>query len=148
MTTSRRRPIRLLTPPAPRGVRLLHPDGSSTEVSVAYVGLDSEQGLHTWAVVEPIREGDSLHVDVMPGRTAMAFKRVPDRARRPVFHRTHEWFPDLPASEFLPVRDVCLKCTAERYRPPWGECLGGHPLADHYDGTGEAREVEGCLGPY
>lgn len=58
----------------PQGARLVHADGSSTPLELAYVGRDEEDGMHVWEAVTPLREGDALHVDVMPGRSSI---RIP-----------------------------------------------------------------------
>lgn len=50
--------------------------------------------------------------------------------------RGHDWFPDEEPREFIPVLNICLRCQQSRVVLPYGECLGGHPLAEHYDLTG------------
>lgn len=47
--------------------------------------------------------------------------------------RGHDWFPAASAREFIPVMNICLRCGENRYVMPWGQCLGGHPMAEHYD---------------
>lgn len=59
----------------------------------------------------------------------------------------HTWFPDLGQREFIPMHEVCLKCRASRVLLPWGQCLGGHPIHEHYDQDGELQDVPGCEGP-
>lgn len=59
--------------------------------------------------------------------------------------RDHKWFPDLGRQEFIPVQDVCLRCRAVRTHLPWGECLGGHPIQDHYE-SGDPMVAEPVLG--
>lgn len=63
--------------------------------------------------------------------------------------RDHDWFPNIERMEFLPVQDVCLRCNAKRTQLPWGECLGGHPIAEHYRGANPlvAEPAGACLGP-
>lgn len=59
----------------------------------------------------------------------------------------HDWFPDLEPSEFLPIGARCLECGASRMYLPYGQCLGGHPLAEHYDEHAEIVEHPTCPGP-
>ena len=59
----------------------------------------------------------------------------------------HDWFPDLGAREFIPMHEVCLKCRAERHLMPWGQCLGGHAIQEHYTQDGELRPLSYCSGP-
>lgn len=57
----------------------------------------------------------------------------------------HDWFPDWSTSEYLPRVDMCIRCRDTRVLLPWGECLGGHPIADHYEPSGEpAAPVPEC----
>lgn len=56
----------------------------------------------------------------------------------------HDWFPPPRSSEFLPVKSTCLRCRTTMTNLPHGECLGGHPLADHYDRDGERVPFVGC----
>lgn len=65
------------------------------------------------------------------------------------FRHKHDWFPDLnPPMEFIPTIDICLRswCKARRVNLPWGQCLGGHPIAEHYDAEGELIPHALCLG--
>ena len=62
--------------------------------------------------------------------------------------RDHDWFPNLVRSEFLPLQDICLRCGARRTQLPWGQCLGGHPMAEHYQHDPMVAEPIGaCAGP-
>lgn len=56
----------------------------------------------------------------------------------------HDWFPGVGPREFIPTSDICFRCKAKRTHLPWGQCLGGHPLADHYDMQGTLTKVPGC----
>lgn len=63
--------------------------------------------------------------------------------------RGHKWFPDEGRREFIPVRDVCLRCRGVRTLMPWGQCLGRHDIADHYrrgDGITPQATAD-CPGP-
>jgi hypothetical protein len=61
----------------------------------------------------------------------------------------HDWFPNLPASEFIASQSTCLRrrCKARQVLKPWGECLTGHPLADHYLDDGTCVPTATCAGP-
>lgn len=72
------------------------------------------------------------------GRTAMG---VSCRLRG-----EHDWFPNAQ-SEFLCLKDHCLRCHESRVRPPTGMCMNGHPMAGHYDADGNPRPVGWCLAP-
>lgn len=61
--------------------------------------------------------------------------------------RGHDWFPMLAAREFIPVSNVCLRCGEENVMLPWGQCLSGHPIAEHYDAAGQLVTLEECPGP-
>jgi hypothetical protein len=65
-----------------------------------------------------------------------------------LFSHHHKWFPDLN-SEFLPITQVCLKggCVKTQVILPWGDCLSGHPIAEHYDKQGRMVPIEKCGGP-
>lgn len=66
-----------MKPVAPQGVRLIHPDGTQTPLELEYDGIDSE-GLHRWLVVGvTLTDAFRVHVDVLPGRTAIAFPKRP-----------------------------------------------------------------------
>lgn len=69
------------------------------------------------------------------------------RAQRRCARRGHDWFPNLGPSEFIVQEDFCLRCAMHRVFLPTGQCLGGHPLADHYDNEGAPVPVAGCPGP-
>jgi hypothetical protein len=58
----------------------------------------------------------------------------------------HDWFPNRE-SEFLCLRDVCLRCTASRVRHPTGMCMYGHPMAWHFDAAGTQQPVGDCPSP-
>lgn len=64
----------------PRGVRILHPDGSETACGVDRAGEDTPDGLALWFVVPPggvqfdPGRGDRLAVEALPGRTALGFQ--------------------------------------------------------------------------
>lgn len=60
----------------------------------------------------------------------------------------HDWFLNHRQSEFIVLVDLCLRCREKRFTMPYGECLNGHPLADHWDPeTGAQRFVPTCAGP-
>lgn len=59
----------------------------------------------------------------------------------------HKWFPDLGEQEFIPTQDLCLRCRAERHALPWGECLAGHPIREHYSRDGDLVAHPWCEGP-
>lgn len=59
----------------------------------------------------------------------------------------HDWFPGDEPREFIPVPVVCLRCQRKKTVLPWGDCLTGHPIAEHYDKDGELIERAGCAGP-
>jgi hypothetical protein len=59
----------------------------------------------------------------------------------------HDWFPDIDAGEFLPQMAKCLRCGEETVILPWGQCLTGHPLAEHYNALGEEVPHWHCPGP-
>lgn len=56
------------------------------------------------------------------------FKRI--QAKR-CERRGHDWF-GRSVSEYVASTAICLRCGVFDYALPWGECLGGHPLAEHY----------------
>lgn len=56
----------------PKGVRIMHPDGSVTPCEPAYRGLD-EDGLHEWVVVTILHVGDRVYCAKLPGRTSLVF---------------------------------------------------------------------------
>lgn len=58
--------------PRPEGVRIVRQDGSVIPCELAWGGVDSE-GLAIWHIATPFnaRQGDTLQVDVMPGRTGI-----------------------------------------------------------------------------
>lgn len=59
----------------------------------------------------------------------------------------HDWFPNLGMREFVPQQDICLRCGTVRTLLPYGTCLGGHPLAEHYDDEGHMVPHRWCPGP-
>lgn len=59
----------------------------------------------------------------------------------------HEWFPGYGHREFIPTTQICLRCHDERTLLPWGQCLGGHPIAQHYDQDGQPFELPNCPRP-
>jgi hypothetical protein len=65
------------------------------------------------------------------------------------FRHEHDWFPNIEPSEFLPLVDICLsgRCTARRVSLPYGQCLGGHPIAEHYGVDGSLVPHPVCPGP-
>lgn len=70
----RRHPSSQRPPRRPEGVRILHRDGTETLCEPAYRGLDVD-GSHVWEIATPFNTlaGDRLHVDMMPGHTALTF---------------------------------------------------------------------------
>lgn len=62
--------------------------------------------------------------------------------------RGHAWYATrATAREFVPVRRACLRCGTEDALLPWGSCLGGHPIAEHYDATGHQIVHPSCPSP-
>lgn len=61
--------------------------------------------------------------------------------------RGHDWFPGHGPHQFVACTDVCLHCKATRLHKPWGECLGRHPLAEHYADDGRVLPAALCLAP-
>lgn len=59
----------------------------------------------------------------------------------------HDWFPDSHSREFIPLTAICLRCRDELPLLPTGQCLGGHPIAEHYDEHAEFVEHPTCPGP-
>lgn len=55
--------------------------------------------------------------------------------------RGHDWFPPIQAREWLPVKSGCLRCSATTLTMPYGECLGGHPVVEHYDLAGKEHPL-------
>lgn len=53
----------------------------------------------------------------------------------------HEWFPSSSPREYIPVFAQCLRCPATQIVLPYGECLGGHPMVEHYDLMGMEHEL-------
>ena len=61
----------------------------------------------------------------------------------------HDYFPEAAPREFLPTSGKCRRCGTSRVWLPYGQCLTGHPLADHYDAEGRPVPVASCLsGPW
>lgn len=66
----------------PRGVRILHPDGTESACNVERAPEDTPDGLALWLVVPPDgvkfnpADGDRLTVDALPGKTAIGFEAV------------------------------------------------------------------------
>lgn len=59
----------------------------------------------------------------------------------------HDWLLHLQ-QEFIPSIDVCLRCGKKRKILPWGWCLGGHPIHEHYlDDSDVPHPVGNCTGP-
>jgi len=61
--------------------------------------------------------------------------------------RGHQWFPDHQRREFIVVESWCIRCRTHDVLLPWGQCLTGHAMADHYDSSGHRVPVPGCAGP-
>lgn len=61
--------------------------------------------------------------------------------------RGHDWFPGEGRREFIPTSDICFRCSVERVLLPWGLCVTGHPIAEHYDETGNLTPHPTCPGP-
>lgn len=59
----------------------------------------------------------------------------------------HNWFPPFGPREFITVNQLCLRCPAERTQLPYGECITGHPIAEHYTPDGHIQPLEKCAGP-
>lgn len=53
----------------------------------------------------------------------------------------HKWFPPVQAREWMPATSVCLRCPATTITMPYGTCLGGHPVVDHYDLDGKEHPL-------
>lgn len=58
-------------PVRPEGVVVLHPDGSTTPVELAYRGRNDE-GVHVWAGAVALRPGDEVQAEVLPPNSALA----------------------------------------------------------------------------
>lgn len=69
-------------------------------------------------------------------------------ARRQCRHNGHDWWPEV-CSEFIPTTDVCLRpgCDEIRVHLPTADCLGGHPLTEHYTEWGHPKGHPTCPGP-
>lgn len=61
--------------------------------------------------------------------------------------RGHKWFPAIGPHEFIVDHDYCLRCKTHRVTLPWGQCLGDHPIAEHYDALGRLVAHPDCGGP-
>lgn len=104
----------------------------------------------------------------MPRRAAVQERRVgprpcPDLARavyavplrvravswrqRRCDRRGHDWFPGLSAREFIATSSICLRCDARQVVLPYGECLSGHPISEHYREDGTVVATAKCGGP-
>ena len=59
----------------------------------------------------------------------------------------HDWFPNHPPREYIVTTDVCLHCEAIRVNLPYGFCLTGHPIEQHYDEDGRLVVLNYCAGP-
>lgn len=59
----------------------------------------------------------------------------------------HKWMPDDGPREFIPVLNICFRCSQVDVRLPTGECLGRHPIAEHYDMNGQIIPHPTCPGP-
>lgn len=53
----------------PQGVRIIHPDGTSTPCELAYEGRT--EGVHIWSVLQPVGPDDRVHVATLPPHTAV-----------------------------------------------------------------------------
>jgi hypothetical protein len=60
------------------------------------------------------------------------------------FSCKHDWFPNHPPREFIVTTDVCMHCDATRVLMPYGPCLGGHPIAEHFNAEGRMVTVPNC----
>lgn len=64
-------------PEPPRGVKILHADGSVTECAVV-CDPEDQDGLAQWIAVPPegtvFRPGDKMTVDVLPPRTGLSLR--------------------------------------------------------------------------
>lgn len=56
----------------------------------------------------------------------------------------HVWWPCIGPYEFITTQDICSRCGASRIVKPYGQCLGKHPIAEHYDEVGNLIPVETC----
>lgn len=59
----------------------------------------------------------------------------------------HDWFPGVEPREFLAGLAICLGCRERLVVLPYGTCLTGHPLAEHYDAEGNVRPAGSCPRP-
>ena len=50
-------------------------------------------------------------------------------------------FSTIGPREFIPVYSMCVRCPATEITMPWGDCLGGHPIVEHYDLLGTEHEL-------
>lgn len=55
------------------GVRVIKQDGEVIPCELSYRGIDGD-GCHQWAIATEVnlRQGDKLHVDMLPPRTVIA----------------------------------------------------------------------------
>lgn len=68
--------------------------------------------------------------------------------RRRCERKGHDWFPPFGPREFIPVNAICLRCRTPRTCLPYGQCLSGHPIAEHYDEDGHPIPHATCPGPH
>jgi hypothetical protein len=59
----------------------------------------------------------------------------------------HDWFPGQGSREFVLTVDVCTHCNATRVNVPWGQCLSGHPIGEHYTRDGRIVALDYCERP-
>jgi hypothetical protein len=54
----------------------------------------------------------------------------------------HDWFPHPVEREYIPTISECLRCDARQVTMPYGSCLGGHPIQEHYDLDGREHQLD------
>jgi hypothetical protein len=59
----------------------------------------------------------------------------------------HDWFPGLGKRLFIPTEEMCIRCLTTRVLLPSGQCLGDHPIADHYPHGTTPEPTADCPGP-
>jgi hypothetical protein len=57
--------------------------------------------------------------------------------------KDHDWFPNIPASEFIPLTDTCLRCHTTRFKAPWGQCCCGEYWGVHANNRGQCPDGSG-----
>ena len=74
-------------------------------------------------------------------------KLNPFRSRHVRCRKGHDWFPGHGSREFIITTDVCMRCEAMQVHLPYGTCMTGHPVKDHYDANGRLVPLAYCDAP-